>query len=40
MQTLFSLSRQSMSNSQRVQEIEKEIKKLQDEKEEMTGLYD
>ena len=40
MQTLFSLSRQSMSNSQRVQEIEKEIKKLQDEKEEMTELYD
>lgn len=39
MQTLFSLSRQSMSNSQRVLEIEKDIKKLQDEKEEMTDLY-
>ncbi len=39
MQTLFSFSRQSMSNSQHVQEIEKEIKKLQDEKEEMTERY-
>lgn len=39
MQTLFSLSRQSMSNSQRVKEIEKDIKQLQDEKEEMTDLY-
>lgn len=40
MQTLFSLSRQSMSNSQCVQEIEKDIKKLENEKERATEFYD
>lgn len=39
MQTLFSLSRQSMSNNQRVTEIEKEIKSLETEKKEITEQY-
>ena len=39
MQTLFAFSQQSLSNNQRVSEIEREIKGYENEKEDITELY-
>ena len=39
MQTLFSLSRQSMSNTQRVQEVEQEIDRYAQETDELEKQY-